>query len=60
MKILEHYFPVNQVAPISIVYNYDFTCNFRFGRLQDWDVDNYESIRLFEVKCAIFKVVRKV
>lgn len=60
MKVLEHYFPVNQFAPISIDYNYDFTCNFRFDRLQNWDVDNYENMCLFEVKCAIFILVRKV
>ncbi len=60
MKVLEHYFPVNQFAPISINYNYDFTYNFRFDRLQDWAVNNYGNACLLSIKCAIFRVVRKV
>ncbi len=41
MKLLEHYFPVDTLAPISIDYDYGFTCNFIF-------VDAYEGDIVYE------------
>ena len=60
MKVLEHYFPVDTLAPISIDYDYGFTCNFMFDGLQDWVFGKYRDVRLLEAKCVIFKVVRSV